>query len=82
MNIGKLRMLLATIPSEHDDCLVVAPGGDHAFYEKVNANFSDIVDEGHGHLGEWYGNPEEYGYKTLQSMKKSGKKIIKALVIE
>ena len=82
MNIGELRALLATISSEDDSRQVVCSGGDHAYYEKIRANFTDIVDEGNGNLGEWYGNPEDYGYKTLQSMRKSGKKIIKALVIE
>lgn len=82
MNIGELRAALAEIPVEFDNCQVIAPGGDHAYYEKVRAEFTDIVDEGHGQLGEWYGNPEDYGYKTLKSMKASGKKIVKGLVIE
>jgi hypothetical protein len=82
VNIGQLKIMLALLGPEHDECPVVTAGADHAYYDATNdASFTDIVDEGKGNFGEWYGNPEDYGYKTLQSMKRSGNKIVKGLVI-
>ena len=86
MKIKELRLVLKNIGTEHDECEVLGPAFDHSYEPLDSGGLIEIGMQKEKYnsyrLSEWYGDPKDFGYKTMKTFKAAGHKVAMALVIE